>query len=105
MEIRRRLGERLEFVSWYESSGLEKEPELAQIRKMGVVSEDGVHLSDMYCGNIAVNLCYRVATAEVQMIREPKSGGECEPGYEEAPECCRFKNPPKKCCNKINIHI
>ena len=41
MEIRRRLGERLEFVSWYESSGLEKEPELAQIRKMGVVSEDG----------------------------------------------------------------
>ena len=71
MEIRRRLGERLEFVSWYESSGLEKEPELAQIRKMGVVSEDGVHLTDMYCGNIAVNLCYRVATAEVQMIREP----------------------------------
>ena len=52
-------------------SGLEKEPELAQIRKIGVVSEDWVHLSDMYCGNIAVNLCYRVATAEVQMIREP----------------------------------
>ena len=71
MEIRRRLGERLEFVSWYESSGLEKEPELAQIRKMGVVSEDEVHLTDMFCGNNAVNLCYRVAAAEVQVVREP----------------------------------
>ena len=70
MEIRRRLGERLEFVSWYESSGLEK-AELAQIRKMGVVSEDGVHLTDVYCGNIAVNLCYRVVAAEVQLVREP----------------------------------
>ena len=41
MEIRRRLGERMEFVSWYEASGLDKDPELAQIKKMGVVSEDG----------------------------------------------------------------
>ena len=41
------------------------------MRKMGVVSEDGVHLTDMYYRNIAVNLRYRVATAEVQMIREP----------------------------------
>ena len=38
---------------------------------MGVVSEDGVHLTDLYCGNIAVNLCYRVVTAEVQLVREP----------------------------------
>ena len=44
--------QRVEFKSGYESSGLEKEPELAQIRKMGVVSEDGVHLTDVYCGNI-----------------------------------------------------
>ena len=61
----------MEFVSWYESSGLEKEPELAQIRKMGVVSEDRVYLTEMYCVNIAVNLCYRVAAAEVQLVREP----------------------------------
>ena len=48
-----------------------KTSELAQIRKMGEVGEDGVHLTDLYCGNIAVNLCCRVASAEVQLVREP----------------------------------
>ena len=89
MEIRRRIGERLEYVSWYESSGLEKEPELAQIRKMGVVSEDGVHLTDVYCGNIAVNLCYRVAAAGSQTRR-----GECEPGPRDKEAWSSRRNNP-----------
>ena len=63
IEIRRRLGERAGYVSWYKASGMEKEPELAQIRRMGVVSEDGVHLVEKFCRSIAVNLCYRVAEA------------------------------------------
>ena len=70
MEIRRRLGERAGYVSWYEASGMEKEPELAQVRRMGVVGEDGVHLTEKYCRSIAVNLCYRVAEAEAQLVRE-----------------------------------
>ena len=36
-----------------------------------MVSKDGVHLTDVYCRNIAVNLCYRVAMVEVQLVREP----------------------------------
>ena len=43
---------------------------LAQIRRMGVVGEDGVHLSEKFCRSIAVNLCYRVAEAEVLLVRE-----------------------------------
>ena len=70
MEIRRRLGERVGFVSWQEASGMEKEPELAQIRRMGVVGEDGVHLSEKFCRSIAVNLCYRVSEADVLLVRE-----------------------------------
>ena len=70
LEVRRRLGERLGFVSWNEASGLDKEPELAQIRRMGVVCEDGVHLTDRYCRNIAVNLCYRVAESEALLVRK-----------------------------------
>ena len=49
---------------------MEKEPELSQIRRMGVVGEDGVHLSEKFCRSIAVNLCYRVAEAEVMLVRE-----------------------------------
>ena len=70
MEIRRRLGERVGYVSWHEASGMEKEPDLAQIRRLGVVGEDGVHLSEKFCRSIAVNLCYRVAEADVLLVRE-----------------------------------
>ena len=70
LEIRRRLGERVGFVSWHEASGMEKELELAQIRRMGVVCEDGVHLAEKFCRSIAVNLCYRVAEADVLLVRE-----------------------------------
>ena len=38
MEIKRRI----EVVQWFEVKGLEKEPELAAVKRMGVVGEDGV---------------------------------------------------------------
>ena len=57
LEIRRRLGERVGFVSWHEASGMEKEPE-------------HVHLAEKFCRSIAVNLCYRVAEADVLLVRE-----------------------------------
>ena len=40
------------------------------MRKMGVVCEDGVHLAEQFCRSIALNLCYRVAEAEVMLVRE-----------------------------------
>ena len=35
-----------------------------------MVGEDGVHLSEKFCRGIAVNRCYRVAEAEVMLVRE-----------------------------------
>ena len=77
MEIKRKLRKKAETVTWYEASGLDREPELSQIRKMGVVGEDGVHLRDDFCGNIAVNLCYRVAESEVRLVREEVKRKRC----------------------------
>ena len=34
-EIRMKLGGRCEVVQWFESTGVEKEPEIEQIRRMG----------------------------------------------------------------------
>ena len=41
-----------------------------EMTDMQVVCEDGVHLTDRYCRNIAVNLCYRVAESEALLLRE-----------------------------------
>ena len=34
------------------------------------MGEDGVHLSEKFWRNIVVNLCYRVAEADVMLVRE-----------------------------------
>ena len=57
MEIRRRIEKECEVVPWYEAKGIEKEPELAAVRRIGVVAEDGVHMSEDMCRSTAVNLC------------------------------------------------
>ena len=65
-------------MRWYESAGLEQEPELQQIRKMGVVGTDGVHLSGEYCRRTACYLCSRLTEQEVvQGVEGPpdKKGG------------------------------
>ena len=46
-------------VKWFESAGMEKEPELEQIRRMGVVGSNGVHLSGDMCKRTAVYFCSR----------------------------------------------
>ena len=55
-------------MQWFEAKGLEKDPELAAVRRMGVVGEDGVHMSEDMCRSTAGNLCFRLAEAEVMMV-------------------------------------
>ena len=69
-EIGRRIEKECEVIPWYEAKGMEKEPELTVIRKMGVVSEDGVHMSEGMCRSTAVNLCFRLAEADVMLVGE-----------------------------------
>ena len=64
-EIRMKLGGRCEVVQWFESTGVEKEPEIEQIRRMGVVGRDGVHLSGEHCKRAAMYLCSRLSEQEV----------------------------------------
>ena len=64
-EITQKIGGRGTVVRWYEAAGLEIEPELRQIRRMGVVGVDGVHLSMEYCKRAAVYLCSRLTEEEV----------------------------------------
>ena len=73
MEVKRRIEKETEVVQWYEAKGLEKEPELAAVRRMGVFGEDGVHMSEDMCRSTAVNLCFRLAEAEVMMVGDRDS--------------------------------
>ena len=69
-EIRVKLDGRCEVVKWFEGAGLEKEPELEQIRRLGVVGSDGVHLSGDHCKRAAVYLCSRLLEQEVVLGEE-----------------------------------
>ena len=53
-------------------------PELAAVRRMGVVGEDGVHMSEDMCRSTAVALCFRLAEADVRMVGERESSGDGE---------------------------
>ena len=70
LEVKLRVEKEVEVVQWYEVKGLEKEPELAAVRRMGVVGEDGVHMSEDMCRSTAVALCFRLAEADVRMVGE-----------------------------------
>ena len=74
LEVKLRLEKEVEVVQWFEAKGLDKEPELAAVRRMGVVGEDGVHMSEDMCRSTAVALCFRLAEADVRMegVRENK---------------------------------
>ena len=52
---------------------MDKEPELAAVRRMGVIGEDGVQMSEDMCRSTAVNLCFRLAEAEVMMVGDRDS--------------------------------
>ena len=65
-----KLNGRCEVVRWFESAGMAKEPELEQIRRMGVVGDDGVHLNGEMCKSTAVYLCSRLSEKEVVMEAE-----------------------------------
>ena len=70
LEVKLRLEKEVEIVQWFEVKGLEKEPELAMVRRMGEVGEDGVHMTDEMCRSTAVALCFRLAEADVRMVGE-----------------------------------
>ena len=74
LEVKLRLEKEVEVVQWFEAKGLDKEPELAAVRRMGVVGDDGVHMSEDMCRSTAVALCFRLAEADVRMegVRENK---------------------------------
>ena len=65
-----KLDGRCEVVKWFEVAGMEKEPELEQIRRMGVVGSDGVHLSGDSCKRAAVYFCSRLSEKEVVLEAE-----------------------------------
>ena len=73
-EIRVKLNGRCEVVKWCESVGSEREPELGQIRRMGVVGSDGVHLSVETCKRTAVYFCSRFSEKEVVLEAEGPAG-------------------------------
>ena len=52
-------------VQWFKSVGVDKEPEIEQIRRMGVVGRDDVHLGGEHCKRAAVYLCSRLTEQEV----------------------------------------
>ena len=72
-EISQKLDGRCEVVKWFGAAGMGKEPELEQIRRMGVVGQDGVHLSGDYCKRAAVYLCSRMSAQEVVLGMEGPS--------------------------------
>ncbi len=53
-------------LEWWEAMGWEEEGSVQEVRKSGVVSEDGVHLTEKVNSIVAVNLCHRLA--EVQLL-------------------------------------
>ena len=65
-----KLGGRCEVVQWFEAAGVEKEPEIEQIRRIGVVGRDGVHLSGEHCKCASVYLCSRLSEQEVVLGAE-----------------------------------
>ena len=65
-----KLGGRCEVVQWFEAAGVEKEPEIEQIRRIGVVGRDGVHLSGEHCKRASVYLCSRLSEQEVVLGAE-----------------------------------
>ena len=54
-----------ETVKWYEALGRDKEPELGEIRHMGVVDKDNVHMDRSLCRVAAINLCCRLLEDDI----------------------------------------
>ena len=67
-ELRRRLYGKVEFIEWYETLGMEREPGRDELKAF--VCEDGVHLASKYNRNAAEMLCYRVVGEEMASLEE-----------------------------------
>jgi hypothetical protein len=60
-------------VEWWETMGWEEEGSLLEVRKRGVVGEDGVNLTVKANSFSAVNLCHRLA--EMALLEERWDSG------------------------------
>jgi len=60
-------------IEWWETMGWVEEGPLMEVRKRGIVGEDGVHLTVKANSFAAVNLCHRLA--EMPLLEERWEGG------------------------------
>jgi hypothetical protein len=60
-------------IEWWETMGWVEEGSLMEVRKRGIVGEDGVHLTVKANCFAAVNLCHRLA--EMPLLEERWEGG------------------------------
>ena len=72
--VQGRLEGKCEVVQWWETIGLEKEPELAEVKAKVVVSNDNVHLRREKCKSAAVFLCFSSVGDEMVLVREGPAG-------------------------------
>jgi hypothetical protein len=72
------------FLEWWDLLGLEGDANVKDIRRMGIIDDDGVHLTTCACRNAAVVLCNRLNEIE-----------RCEGGEEEA-DCTEWNREKKR---------
>jgi hypothetical protein len=57
-------GRNTRFLEWWDLLGLEGDASVTDIRRMGIIDADGVHLTTHACRNAAVVLCNRLNEIE-----------------------------------------
>jgi hypothetical protein len=65
----------ISFLEWWDLLGLDGDVAVTDIRRMGIVDNDGVHLTARACRNAAVVLCNRLN--EIERVEIGEEGG-CE---------------------------
>jgi hypothetical protein len=62
----------IRFLEWWDLLGLEGDANVTDIRRMGIVDDDGVHLTARACRNAAVVLCNRLN--EIERVETGEEG-------------------------------
>jgi hypothetical protein len=57
-------GRNVRFLEWWDLVGLDGDVTVANIRRMGIIDADGVHLTARACRNAALVLCKRLNEME-----------------------------------------
>jgi hypothetical protein len=67
-QVKLRLGEKVEFVEWYEALGMESEPSIRDMREMKIVATDGVHLERNWNRKASIAMARRMMEEEVVVV-------------------------------------